>query len=276
MPTFDSDRPMDVLGVPGRLTHRTTQPGQAAGLWFRQRWISEARPISGYGLGAVIRAEIRFDDDPSNGHNTFAITGDVYAIVRKHRRDIAGGCLHDDIAAIFPELASLICWHLTSTDGPMHYLANTVHHAGDRDCWGLRKGETRQVKTRDGSPRWELVAVNSLGIAISGTPTGLAYTGAETVPLFILEQHWTGESPPVVPTLEWRPSVSVGEGKARELDHARSAAVWPEATDADLCQEPDALRAVLTARLPALLADFRRDMEATGFYWSPEDATVAT
>lgn len=129
--TFDSDRPMTVNGVPGRLTHRTVKPGAAPGLWTRQRWISEARPIPGYDKGATLRAEIRFDDEYGNGHNTFAITAEVRV---PRRRDIeAGGCLHDDIARVFPELASLIKWHLVSTDGPMHYVANTVYHASDRD-----------------------------------------------------------------------------------------------------------------------------------------------
>src|SRR5579862_6293832 len=106
MPTFDSDKPMTVCGVPGRLTHRTTKPGQAPGLWFNQKWISEARPIAGYESGAEIRAEIRFDDNCGNGHNSFAVTGDIFKMVHKGRKiEIAGGCIHDDIAKAFPELA---------------------------------------------------------------------------------------------------------------------------------------------------------------------------
>lgn len=49
------------------------------------------------------------------------------------------------------------------------------------------------------------------------------------------------------------------------LDYARACAVWPEATDEDLRAE--GLDARLAERLPALLADFRADMEAIGFDW---------
>lgn len=41
----------------------------------------------------------------------------------------SGGCIHDEVAKHFPELAHLIKWHLSSTDGPMHYVANTVYWA---------------------------------------------------------------------------------------------------------------------------------------------------
>ncbi|MDQ0301381.1 hypothetical protein [Ancylobacter polymorphus] len=281
MSTFDSDAALSVCGVPGRLTHRTTKPGPAPGLWFRQRWISEARSVNGYGCPASMRVEMRFDDDPSNGHNTFAITAEVWADSRRRRDDmLAGGCMHEEIARVFPELAHLIRWHLVSTDGPMHYVANTVYFAGDRDHNGLRAGERRAlVNGKTKLPVWELVAVTSgphgEGVKISDTATGREYIGAETVPLFILTKDHDGEHPPATPRLEWRRRFRVGEGKARELDKARNAAVWPDATDEELSREPADLRAALVARLPALLQAFRADMEAIGFLWSPEDFRAA-
>lgn len=51
--TFDSDRAMTVFGVPGSLTHRTRKPGQAPGLWYMQRWVSEHRPIAGTPAGVA-------------------------------------------------------------------------------------------------------------------------------------------------------------------------------------------------------------------------------
>lgn len=78
---------------------------------------TERRIFEGMGLG---RVEISYDDCCGNGHNSFAITVDA--------RDF-GGCMHDEIETVFPEYAHLIKWHLTSTDGPMHYIANTVYHA---------------------------------------------------------------------------------------------------------------------------------------------------
>ena len=85
------------------------------------------RAISGWGTNATITAEVRYDDRCSNGHNTFAITGEIN---RPNRQDCeACGMLHDEIQATFPELAPLLKWHLTSSDGPMHYVANTRYWA---------------------------------------------------------------------------------------------------------------------------------------------------
>ena len=70
--------------------------------------------------GAHITATVRFDDQCGNGHNTFSITGST--------TDGQGGCIHDLVAVHFPELPPFIKWHLTNTDGPMHYVANTVYH----------------------------------------------------------------------------------------------------------------------------------------------------
>ena len=99
---------------------------------------------------ATIVAEVRYDDDCGNGHNTFSITGTIRAIDKRiNRQDnvyLAGGCLHEDVVAKFPELAPLVKWHLCSSDGPMHYLSNTVYMADDRDCWGYRKGEPSSFK----------------------------------------------------------------------------------------------------------------------------------
>lgn len=62
------------------------------------------------------------------------------------------------------------------------------------------------------------------------------------------------------------------EGKPRELDAARRAAVWPDAPDEVLCLPKDELTQVLRDRLPGLLAEFRRDMEACGFKWEADRA----
>lgn len=86
------------------------------------------KPISGWGKGAQITAEVRYDDGCGNGHNTFAITGEIRI---PGRNDIeAGGCLHEEIAKAFPELAPYILWHLVSADEPLHYIANTLYWLG--------------------------------------------------------------------------------------------------------------------------------------------------
>jgi uncharacterized protein Usg len=76
--------------------------------------------------GDVVKVRVRHDDTCGNGHNTFGITCDVRSETGVWR---SGGCQHDIVAEHFPELAPFIKWHLTSTEGPMHYIANTVYHA---------------------------------------------------------------------------------------------------------------------------------------------------
>ncbi len=104
------------------------------------------RPITGYGPGATILVIVRFDDRNNNGHNTFSITADVTTPESRARHDIlAGGCLHDEIAAVFPELEPLFKWHLCSTIGPIHYVENTMF-------WLGRRGYTRWDNERAGRP----------------------------------------------------------------------------------------------------------------------------
>lgn len=145
------------------------------------------------GKPLIVVAVVRHDDECMNGHNSFSITGKIYELGYSFRDGVlahakAGcrlgmsscGCVHDDIKKHIPELAPFIKWHLTSTDGPMHYIANTIYH--------------------------------------------------------------------------------VQEGK---LDFARSSAVWPGATDEELCS-PN-LEAKLYARLPALMEQFKAAVESLGF-----------
>lgn len=141
------------------------------------------------GVKYLIKATVKHDDRCKNGHNTFSITGELYGSDRSD----SFGCIHEEIAEHFPELRHLLKWHGCTTDGPLHYIANTVYRAGDRDHWG-KAGE-----------------------------------------------------------------------KERDLDAARRSAIWPDATDEQLCSSKEELTALLEARLPALLKEFRRDVEAFGF-----------
>ncbi len=209
-------------------------------------------PCPQYYPGAEITAQVRYDDECGNGHNTFAITAEVY--VPGAAKIMSCGCLHEEVAQYFPQLAPFIKWHLVSSDGPMHYPANVTYHAGDRDCHGLKLGEKRQIKNgKTGKLCWKLEAFQ---------PDG------STLPLYQIESSCDlgeGEGLPTPPALVWVPWCRVGEGKAREFDHARSCAVWPEATDEQLSVERPELEAVLAARLPQLQADFRAAVESLGF-----------
>lgn len=82
----------------------------------------------GYGRRAMIKATVRYDDREGNGHNTFSIVGEIYVPGKNDCE--AGGMLSEEIAQYFPELAPFMKWHLVSTDGPMHYIANSLYWAG--------------------------------------------------------------------------------------------------------------------------------------------------
>lgn len=74
----------------------------------------------------VIHAKVRFDDRCNNGHNYFSITGEVGA--NRRRGPLVIGCIHAEIREHFPELGPYIKYHLVSTDGPLHYIENTLFH----------------------------------------------------------------------------------------------------------------------------------------------------
>jgi len=137
---------------------------------------------------------IRFDDECRNGHNSLGVTGEVYR--GKIRRDASidsCGCLHDMIREVFPEHAYLLPYHLCSTDGPMHYVANSLYWAGWNTEW------------------------------CKGGPN----------------------DPP-------------------NLEHFRSTAVWPDATEDDM---NGVNKDILAARLDGILADFRAAIERAGLTW---------
>ena len=182
--------------------------------------------------------QIRYDDQCGNGHNTFAITAWSKNM---------GGCCHDEVVKAFPHLKPFIKWHLTSSDGPLHYIANTVYHASDRDCWGGRKGEVKSykfgLKGKDGKP-----VVNSDGDEVAWRGEDEAQTIAAQMGAEIVQIPW-----------------QIHEGKERELTHARSSAVWPDATDEQLSAPKRELTKMLKDRLPALMDEFKQDMESLGF-----------
>lgn len=69
---------------------------------------------------------VRHDDRCGNGHNTFSVTADIH----ENGREYSCGTMPDEVARRFPDLAPYLKWHLTSTDGPMHYVDNTFYWLG--------------------------------------------------------------------------------------------------------------------------------------------------
>ena len=248
------------------------------------------------GTRCRISARVRYGDALRNRHNTLAVTGDIDEHRNGRWQESSGGAIHDDIARHFPELRDAIRFHLVSTDGPMHYLANTLYFAGDRDHSGRRKGEPSSTETRirfGNNPikhavgtNWtrnrfmsflreheaggfdlEVVAVEYTDERETGYTFGPKYTfggfGTEwhSCPFetqaeaseFLAALQTCG---PVFETVE----TAWSDGKEPELEKARSAAMWPDATPAQLTD-----RGALEARIPGLLEEFRAVVESFGF-----------
>lgn len=179
----------------------------------------------------------------------FSITGSTWELGKPKidKYSITSGALR--VGDYFPELGYLDKYHLMSTEQPMHYIANTLYHASNRDHNGLLKDEKRQIRN-GGTGRlcWHQVAIDEKG---------------NETELYTLNKYQDSETQPNSENIriEWRPLWRVGEGKSPDLEAARSSACWPDAELSDFTKEK------LEARLPELLKQFRRDIEAAGIQW---------
>lgn len=68
--------------------------------------------------------KIRLNDECKNGHEDFSITADIY----ENGRGVGGGCCHDHILTLRPDLAPFVALHLSDyTGAPMHAMANAFY-----------------------------------------------------------------------------------------------------------------------------------------------------
>lgn len=198
------------------------------------------------GQPCVLIAEVRYDDKCNNGHNTFTITGELYDRSYRIRGDSlvdqlknssgktlwlgSCGCLHEEIAKRFPELAPFIKWHLVSTDGPMYYVANSVYHA-------------KAIPKEQGKH-----------YAYFKEPV----TGVEKMLKIVDEATKAKLDALHGDAMRYKPYYNL-TAKESNLEAARDCAIWPDAQLEDFTEEK------LKARLPALMEDFKRDVESLGF-----------
>lgn len=176
----------------------------------------------------------------------------------------------------------------------MYYIANTVYHASDRDCRGHKAGEPssfREVAYFGNSPipvhlRSEEFAEflrtlkkgSAVPVAVPYESTKAHEIYSDNATLKGFKATW-GSCPfnhmhdaeafckafNSVPMRLGRIVTERSKGKTRDLAAARASAIWPEATDEQLCLPEEQLTELLNARLPALMAEFRKDIEAFGF-----------
>lgn len=81
--------------------------------------------------GNDLYIKIRLNDECKNGHQDFSITGNIYEAGKKQidKYFIAGGCIHEDILAVRPDLKIFVDLHLCDYSGvPMHAVANGFYH----------------------------------------------------------------------------------------------------------------------------------------------------
>lgn len=200
-----------------------------------------------------VYATIRYDDKCGNGHNSFAITGGCYRAGRAKidRNVISCGCIHDIIAVAFPDLKPYLKWHLTTSDGPMHYVANSVYHASDKDHNGLRKGEFQSFTYR--------VMVNEKYLYQSRIFYSFRNWLHRDEAKGQADEFIKNIKPELHPEIIQAGSGEPSKGRQPNLEAARSNAVWPEAELSDFTESS------LRARLPSLMKAFKRDMTTLGF-----------
>ena len=243
-----------------------------------------------------IAAELRYDDQCGNGHNSFAITGEYYEAgkPKTDRNMIACGCVHEAIEQAFPELKPFIKWHLMSSDEPMHYVSNTMYHARDCDTEGKKAGDVIGYDTRlkfygvsftfseQENGFWEYL--DNMGDFNNIEVEAVAYDGADSYDFsdnysltgFIKEnesKQWykapfkskraASEFLTMLQEFGYeyiKTPYKWAKAEKVDIDAARNSAVWSDATLEQLQS-----REALEARLPQLVADFADDMELLGF-----------
>ena len=208
--------------------------------------------------GDVIIATVRFDDQCNNGHNTLSVTGELYdrnhipgessVTNSKGKKRWLGscGCIHEELIERFPILCEAILFHGCTTDGPLHYLENTLYHVlqhGPTHAWVYYQGKQ---------------ASDPLGLGNDGEEKRLLGYFTD----FTIKAVDTYDVPGY--SVEWDRKTT----KVRNLDHARLTAIWPEATDEELSVPREELKAVLLARLPALMERFKKCIESLGFTYT--------
>ena len=240
-----------------------------------------------------IVCKVRYDDECGNGHNSFSITGNIYSdeYSSSNIYFVTGGCIHEDISKHFPELKHLVKWHLTSSDGPMYYVANTTYNARTRENMNialdvptrfdkrlkfdsipftfkefkrdffkeLEKGvdwnnETIRVHSHPKDPETKSDNYSFSFLKTENwydCPFSIKQNAEEFLEAFKNFKYAIISTP-----IEWNKAVEPN------LEAARSCAVWPDATLEKLQNKE-----VLMERLPALMQEFKKDIEALGFIY---------
>lgn len=138
--------------------------------------------------GGKFNITISLDDDCKNGHCDFSITGMAWTL---QGEEDFGGCCHEEILAVKPELKLFIDLHLSDANGmPMHAIANGFYHATNSSIETLmnymrvNKIEAQQLIKAEDELRFAFIAHN-IGLVNRWK--------AEAEKAILLLESWTGE-----------------------------------------------------------------------------------
>lgn len=247
------------------------------------------------GKKCLMTVTIRYDDECGNGHNTFAITGVIKQLDKRLQDNtLCCGCIHNAIEKYFPEFKHLIKWHLYNSDGPMYYLENTLYLASDSADSKYKVGEPN---------RWKKVLVFNDSYITHKFPKefieflenkkdktyhivevehkkGSDYNYKPKYTFEGFECQWyqcpfddkqtAEEYQKELTEKQWEIKTIVTgyqEAKLRDFAAARRSAIWPDATDEQLSLPREELKKLLIKRLPRLMKEFKKDIEALGFIY---------
>ena len=242
----------------------------------------------------VMIVEIRYDDECGNGHNTFAITGTIKRLDRGRYHTICAGCIHDEIEKYFPEFKHLIKWHLCNSDAPMYYLENTLYYAsnsasskyevGEPNCWQkvltFKNSYITHKLSKDFMEFLENKKEKTFNIVEVEHEKDISYNYKPRYTFEGFDCQWyqcpfddkqtAEEYQKELTEKQWEIKTIVTgyqEAKPRDFAAARRSAIWDDATDEQLSLPKEELKKLLIKRLPRLMKEFKKDIEALGFIY---------
>lgn len=166
-------------------------------------------------MGTFI-VKVRLDDQCRNGHEDFAITADLYL----GKRDIAGGCMHEEILEHFPELAPFVALHLADAEGcPMYTVENGFYHLqegkaehlqshlrlSDEELAEIQAAPIRTkeefseyLETKGFRSRWKAEADAAIALLETLNGSGMTFESAA------VKRNWAPLTPEALATIEER------------------------------------------------------------------------